>query len=169
MSPTAPPGLAQLLNASFEHVAVAAPRLRDLVPIYIDLLGGRPIWASDNLEYGFRVVCVGYADGTWHELMEPLQGSTFFDKFFARRPTGGLHHITFLVTDIAAAHEICVERGFTVVGRNDESDEWKEFFLDLRETHGTLIQIGQSSLSLTHTWTMDQILNGEHGNGVPSP
>jgi methylmalonyl-CoA/ethylmalonyl-CoA epimerase len=169
MQPDAPQGLAQLLGASFEHVAVAAPRLRDLVPIYVDLLGGRPIWASDNLTYGFRVVCISYADGSWHELMEPLGGSTFFDKFFSKRPSGGLHHITFLVSDIAAAHQICEEHGFTVVGRSDESDEWKEFFLDLRETHGTLIQIGQSSLQLNQTWTMDQILNGEHGNGVPSP
>jgi methylmalonyl-CoA/ethylmalonyl-CoA epimerase len=162
-------GLAQLLGASFEHVAVAAPRLRDLVPIYVDLLGGRPLWASDNLAYGFRVVVIGYADGTWHELMEPLRESTFFDKFFSKRPTGGLHHITFLVDDIAGAHQICEERGFTVVGRSDESDDWKEFFLDLRQTHGTLIQIGQSSLQLNHTWTIEQILRGEHGNGEPSP
>lgn len=163
------PNLAQLLNVRFEHVAVAAPRLRDLVPIYVDLLGGRPIWASDNLDYGFRVVCIAYADGTWHELMEPLRGSSFFDRFFAKRPTGGLHHITFLVDDIATAHELAISHGFTVVGRNDESDEWKEFFLDLRQTHGTLIQIGQSCLVLDHTWTMEQILNGEHGNGEPSP
>lgn len=163
------PGLAQELGAEFEHVGLAAPRLRDLVPLYIDLLGGRPIWVSDNLAYGFRVVCVGYANGTWHELMEPLPGSTFFDKFFAKRPTGGLHHITFRVSDIDRAHRRCEERGFPVVSRIDESDVWKEFFLDLSHTHGTLVQIVESGLQLNQTWTIEQILAGEHGTGIPSP
>ncbi len=162
-------GLAQELSAEFEHVAVAAPRLRDLTPIYVDLLGGRPIWASDSTEYGFRVVWIEYANGTWHELMEPLAGSTFFDKFFAKRPYGGLHHITFLVNDLDRAQAICKDRGFKVVGFNNQEGQWKEFFLDISETHGTLIQIAESALELNQDWTIEQILNGEHGNGIPSP
>ena len=161
--------LAHIIGAEFEHVAIAAPRIRDLLPTYVDLLGGKPIWASDNTAYGFRVVCIGYANGTWHELMEPLRGSTFFDKFFNKRPAGGAHHITFTVTDINQAQQTCEAHGFTIVGRSDESPEWKEFFLDLKETSGTLIQIAESTLKLDHTWTMEQILNGEHGNGIPSP
>ena len=161
--------LAHIIGAEFEHVAIAAPRIRDLLPIYLDLLGGKPIWASDNTAYGFRVVCIGYTNGTWHELMEPLHGSAFFDKFFSKRPAGGAHHITFTVKDIDQAQATCEAHGFAIVGRSDESPEWKEFFLDLRETSGTLIQIGESKLKLDHTWTMEQILNGVHGNGIPIP
>lgn len=169
MSESVIKGLAQELGAEFEHVAVAAPSLRMLTPIYVDLLGGKPIWASDSTEYGFRVVCIEYAKGTWHEIMEPLAGSTFFEKFFAKRPNGGLHHITFLVSDIARAREICERKGFKIVNYDDSGEKWKEFFLDLSETYGTLIQIGQSGLVLNQSWTIEQILNGEHGNGIPSP
>lgn len=161
--------LAVQLGVKFEHVAVAAPSLRQLFPIYVDLLGGKPKWASDNLDYGFRVVWIEYADGTWHELMEPLAGSTFFDKFFAKRPLGGLHHITFLVNDIAKAKEICLAKGFEIIGYHDANEDWKEFFLDLSQTAGTLIQIGQSEIKTDQNWTAEQILNGEHGNGIPSP
>lgn len=161
--------LARIIEAKFEHVAIAAPRIRDLLPIYLDLLGGKPIWASDSTTYGFRVVWIEYGNGTWHELMEPLRGSTFFDKFFSKRPAGGAHHITFTVKDINQAQAACEAQGFAIVGRSDESSEWKEFFLDLRETSGTLIQIAETTLKLDHMWTIEQILNGEHGNGIPSP
>lgn len=161
--------LAEMLDAEFEHVAVAAPSLRQLVPIYADLLGGKPIWASDNTDYGFRVVWLRYENDTYHELMEPLEGSTFFDKFFSKRPGGGLHHITFLVNDIEKAKQICLRKGFKVSGYSDADADWKEFFLDLSETFGTLIQIGQGRVNTNQTWTIAQILNGEHGNGIPSP
>jgi methylmalonyl-CoA/ethylmalonyl-CoA epimerase len=162
-------GMLADLNVQFEHVAVAAPSLRYLVPIYVDLLGGRPIWASDNMEYGFRVVWIEYSDGSWHELMEPLAGSDFFDKFFSKRPMGGLHHITFLVSDIDKARNLCLAKGFEIRGYNDSDEIWKEFFLDLADSLGTLIQIGQSAITVNQSWTMEQILSGAHGNGVPSP
>lgn len=162
-------GLLAELDVQFEHVAVAAPSLRYLVPIYVDLLGGKPIWASDNIQYGFRVVWIEYSDGSWHELMEPLEGSNFFDKFFSHRPMGGLHHITFLVSDLAKARTLCQAKGFEIRGYHDSDELWKEFFLDLTQSFGTLIQIGQSAITVNQSLTIEQILNGDHGNGKPSP
>ncbi|TMR05679.1 hypothetical protein ETD86_52985 [Nonomuraea turkmeniaca] len=71
------------LEATFDHTAVAAPRIRDLLPIYRDLLGGRHLGGGgDNRAAGYRTLQLSYANGSKAELMEPLTGSTFFDSFF---------------------------------------------------------------------------------------
>src|SRR5205085_8797529 len=93
----------EALDAVFDHVGVAAPRLRDLLPIYHDLLGGRFLQGGDNARVGYRALQLAYHDGTKIELLEPLDGSTFFDSFFRRTAGGGLHHVTFTVGDMPAA------------------------------------------------------------------
>ncbi|MFD0471365.1 hypothetical protein ACFQ0B_25900 [Nonomuraea thailandensis] len=71
------------LEVHFDHTAVAAPRIRDLLPIYRDLLGGRHLGGGgDNRIAGYRTFQLTYGNGNKVELMEPLAGSTFFDSFF---------------------------------------------------------------------------------------
>ncbi len=59
-------------GAVLDHVAVAALRIRDLLPIYHDLLGGRFLTGGDNRVVGYRAVHLGYDGGGKIELLEPL-------------------------------------------------------------------------------------------------
>lgn len=166
-----PPGLAGV-PAVFDHVAFAAPRLRDLLPLYVDVLGGRPIWAGDDLERGYRVLELGLAAGTKVEMMEPLRGSTFFDRFFRGKPQGGVHHVAFLVPDIEQAISVLRGQGLEPIMISLDGPFWREAFLHPRAAHGALIQIAETDGSWNNDWataTIDQILNGERGNGEPSP
>jgi methylmalonyl-CoA/ethylmalonyl-CoA epimerase len=90
----APSAYSLPIAAVFDHTAVAAPRIRDLLPIYLDLLGGTFVQGGDNPRVGYRALQLEYQSGGRIELMEPLLGSSFFDSFFARKGSG-LHHITF--------------------------------------------------------------------------
>ncbi|MDA0634611.1 VOC family protein [Nonomuraea sp. MCN248] len=162
------------IEVAFDHTAVAAPRIRDLLPIYHDLLRGRHLGGGgDNRTAGYRTLQLVYANGSKIELMEPLAGSTFFDSFFElTRGRGGVHHLNFHVSDIDAAVARLTERGYRLHGLNLSEPRWREVFLHPKEAHGVLIQLAQVGPRPDGPRaTLEEVLagNGRNGNGVPSP
>jgi methylmalonyl-CoA/ethylmalonyl-CoA epimerase len=160
------------LETTFDHACVAAARIRDLLPLYRDILGGSFVQGGDNVRVGYRALQLGYEDGSRIELMEPLRGSTFLDSFFARG--GGLHHVTFKVSDLRAAVRAAEAAGLTVVGYYDEDPDWKEAFVHPRSAQGVLVQFAEASPGyppLRTEITLEDVLagNGIPGNGEPSP
>jgi len=119
---SAEPITGPFVAAVFDHTAHAAPSIRTLLRVYQDLLGSVSVGGGDNTRVGYRVVHLQFDNGSKIELMEPLDGSTFFDSFFARMPHGGLHHVTFRVPDIRAAIVRMQQLGFrpTAVYLDDE-------------------------------------------------
>ncbi|RVX43657.1 methylmalonyl-CoA epimerase [Nonomuraea polychroma] len=163
------------LEVTFDHTAVAAPRIRDLLPIYRDLLGGRHLGGGgDNRVAGYRTLQLSYANGSKVELMEPLAGSTFFDSFFElTRGRGGVHHLNFHVSDLTAAVARLTARGYRLHGLDRSDPRWQEVFLHPKEAYGVLIQLAQPG-----AWdvadrrpTLEDVLAGRggNGNGIPSP
>lgn len=161
------------LGASFDHASVAAPRIRDLLPLYRDLLGGHFLFGGDNARVGFRWLQLSYRDDTKIELIEPLSGSTLFDSFFRRTGGGGLHHVTFKVDDIDATVRRLQEEGYRPHGLNLDDPSWLEVFLHPKETGGTLIQLVHEAepVVVPPGLTLDDVLagRGEHGTGTASP
>jgi methylmalonyl-CoA/ethylmalonyl-CoA epimerase len=135
-----PPGL----QAVFDHAAHASHRIRDLLPLYAEQLGGTLLYGGPNVRVGYRGVVLGFAGGGKIELLEPIDGSTFFDSFFARQPLGGLHHLTFRVADLAEAVQRARAAAFEIVGVNDDDPNWREAFVHPRAGHGVLVQFVQS-------------------------
>lgn len=131
--------------ARFDHAAHAAPRIRDLLPLYMDALGGRFLYGDTNEEVGFRAVQIEYGGGTKIELIEATEGSGFLDGFLRRNPAGGLHHVTYRVPDLDAAIAMAERAGFAVFGVNTERPEWKEAFIHPRAAHGVLVQLAQTA------------------------
>ncbi|MEV4174933.1 VOC family protein [Nonomuraea sp. NPDC049709] len=163
------------LEVHFDHTAVAAPRIRDLLPIYRDLLGGRHLGGGgDNRMAGYRTLQLTYANGGKVELMEPLAGSTFFDSFFElTRGRGGVHHLNFHVSDLAAAVARLTGRGYRLHGLNQADPRWQEVFLHPKEAHGVLIQLAQPGPRHPDDArpTLEEVLAGQgrNGNRIPSP
>jgi methylmalonyl-CoA/ethylmalonyl-CoA epimerase len=171
--PAADGALLSGLDAVFDHAAHAAHRIRDLLLLYRDLLGGRFLNGGDNPRTGYRVVQLGFRDGTKVELMEPRSGSSFLESFLASRPHGGLHHLTFKVTDIHAALHRIEELGLTATGVNFDNPNWRELFVHPRQGFGALLQLAQQG---PEPWgrpglTLDDVLagRGPNGDGRPSP
>ncbi len=167
--------LLQSCAAVFDHAAIAARRLRDLLPLYRDVLGGEFLAGDDNQRVGYRALQLRYPDGTRIELMEPLAGSTFFDKFFAGKGEG-LHHITFKVPDLHAALAILERHRIPTTGAYLENPDWLEVFVHPKVANGVLVQIAQAGRSgPVEGWgggvSMEDLLAGRglHGSGIPSP
>jgi len=164
-------GLAAELGATFDHVAIAGRRIRDMLPLWRETLGGRFVVGADNPAAGWRAVRLEVG-GTWCvELIEPLPGSAFLDSYLARRPEGGLHHVTFLVDDVRAAFERFAGRGYEPFGADHE---WFQMFVHPRRAGGVLLQLMRR---LTHgqadgpPMTIEDVLagRGHRGTGVSSP
>jgi methylmalonyl-CoA/ethylmalonyl-CoA epimerase len=159
------------VEAVFDHACVAAPRMRDLLPLYQDVLRGTFCEGGDNIRVGYRALQLRYGNGTRFELMEPLRGSTFLDSFFRRG--GGLHHVTFKVEDLHGAVRAAEAAGYTIVGVYDEDPEWLEAFVHPRSASGALVQFAQTHMfpPARPPVTLEDVLAGRGvpGNGEPSP
>ena len=171
-------GLASELGATFDHVAIAGRRIRDMLPLWRDTLGGKFVVGADNPEIGWRAVRLELA-GIWClELIEPLAGSTFLDSFLRHRPEGGMHHLTFLMDDVQAAFEQFAARGYEPFGADQE---WFQMFVHPRRAGGVLLQLmrrphgrgddGQDSGAGGRVMTVEDVLAGRgyRGTGVSSP
>jgi methylmalonyl-CoA/ethylmalonyl-CoA epimerase len=166
-------GLAGELGATFDHVAIAGRRIRDMLPLWQDTLGGRFVVGADNPAVGWRTVRLELG-GIWCvELIEPLPGSAFLDGFLRNRPDGGVHHVTFLVDDVRTAFRRFAERGYEPFGADEE---WSQMFVHPRRAGGVLLQLmrrrahgrdGHGSLVMT----VEDVLAGRgyNGTGLSSP
>jgi methylmalonyl-CoA/ethylmalonyl-CoA epimerase len=160
------------IGCHFDHVAIAAPRLRDLIPLWVDAMQGEFIGGGDNVPVGYRTARVAYSGGFAVELMEPLAGSGFFDKFFAHNSAGGVHHITFNVDNHELAYERLIASGYEPFGRSYANPSWHEMFLHPKIAHGVLVQVVRHppERSVSDV-TLEQHLAGlsPRSTGVPSP
>jgi methylmalonyl-CoA/ethylmalonyl-CoA epimerase len=157
------------IEVTFDHVAVAADRIRDLLPLYQTLLKGRFLTGGDSPETGYRAIQLE-CGGATVELLEPLPGSTFLDTFLARG--AGIHHLTFMVDDVESAIASIRGAGLTPIAVSLDDPDWQEAFLHPRETGGTLIQLSSRPRgpSPAPNLSLADVLagRGRRGTGVAS-
>jgi methylmalonyl-CoA/ethylmalonyl-CoA epimerase len=137
-------GLLAEIGAVYDHVAHAVPSIKELLPLYRDLLGGLVRSGGISQWGGHLAVVIEYADGGKIELLEPVRrNAPSIGGFLAASPRGGLHHVTFKVPDIRRALDRVLAAGYHPVGTNLEQEAWRETFLHPRETGGVLLQLAQ--------------------------
>lgn len=131
-------------QAVLDHVAVAAPALADGWELFGGLLGGS--WAYGGESPGFWWGQLEYSAGPKVELMTPTGGpdAAFLERFLDDRGPG-VHHLNFLVPDLARALATIRAHGIEPVSEGQDSSGWKEAFLHPRDAYGTVIQIAQQA------------------------
>lgn len=164
--------LAGDIGATFDHVAVAGRRIRDMLPLWRDTLGARFVVGADNPEIGWRALRLELG-GIWCvELIEPLAGSAFLDSYLRRHPEGGMHHVTFLVDDVRVAFERFAAHGYEPFGADEQ---WFQMFVHPRRAGGVLLQLMRRHLAHGDAgqpvMTVEDVLagRGHRGTGLSSP
>jgi methylmalonyl-CoA/ethylmalonyl-CoA epimerase len=132
---------------SLDHTAIAVHRIDDALPLYRDLMGGDPQELSEHPEKGFKSLTLRYPGGGAIELIAPLGEDGFLHRFLAARGEG-VHHITFMVDDLAACVAEARAVGVRVVDEDYRRPAWREAFISPRSAHGTIIQLAQSDRDL---------------------
>ncbi|WP_348721306.1 methylmalonyl-CoA epimerase [uncultured Candidatus Puniceispirillum sp.] len=125
------------------HIAIAVPDVEKAAMYWRDALG-TDVSAVENLpEHGVRIVFVNAPNGKV-ELMEPLGAASPITLFLQRNPDGGMHHICYEVTDIAAACDHLIAKGARVLGDGNPKTGAHGnpvVFLHPKDFNGTLIEL----------------------------
>jgi methylmalonyl-CoA epimerase len=123
------------------HVAVAVPSLAEAIPFYRDLLGytvDEPRLIAD------QHVRVAFAtrDGTRIELLEPADGESGVARFVAERGRPTLHHLCFLVDDLAGTLGRLADEGVELIDHAPRRGvEGLVAFLHPRAANGVLVEL----------------------------
>ena len=123
------------------HVAVAVPSLDDAIPFSRDLLGysvDEPRTIADQ-----RVrVAFATRDGSRVELLEPTDGESGVARFVAERGRPTLHHLCFVVDDLAGTLVRLANEGVELVDRAPRRGvEGQVAFLHPRAANGVLVEL----------------------------
>ena len=132
------------------HVAVAVPSLVEAIPFYRDLLGydvDEPRLIAD------QHVRVAFAthEGTRIELLEPANAQSGVARFVAEHGRPTLHHLCFVVDDLAATLARLTTEGVELVDHAPRRGvEGLVAFLHPRAANGVLVElIDRASLATT--------------------
>jgi methylmalonyl-CoA/ethylmalonyl-CoA epimerase len=123
------------------HVAVAVPSLSETIPFYRDVLGYR---VDEPRVIADQRVRVAFAtrDGSRVELLEPTDTQSGVARFVADRGRPTLHHLCFVVDDLASTLVRLASEGVELVDHAPRRGvEGLVAFLHPRAANGVLVEL----------------------------
>ena len=132
------------------HVAVAVPSLAETIPFYRDVLGYRVDEPRLIAEQRVRVV-FATREGSRVELLEPEDTESGVARFVAERGRPTLHHLCFVVDDLAETLVRLADEGVELVDHTPRRGvDGLVAFLHPRAANGVLVElIDRASLATT--------------------
>lgn len=141
-----------MIACHLDHCALAVERYADVLPRYVDELGGT--FLEGGPEDGFIWQQYVYANGMRLELLEPNRVEHFdFLRRFLDRNGPGPHHLTFKCQDIEAAIAEATAAGYEAVNVHLDDPNWKEAFLHPKSAPGIVVQLAWSHHDMGHAHT----------------
>ena len=134
-----------------DHLALATPDPNAALASLVGDLGATVLGGGDAIGFRWVQVFLGHDQapnsGMKLELITPWEpeNNDFLQRFIARHGEGP-HHLTFKVSNLAAELSRLRDLGFEPVGVNLSNPEWREAFLLPRQSHGTVVQLAESSI-----------------------
>lgn len=141
--------MADRIDATPDHVAVAVPDFDAADPRWRDALGGR--WVAWYHAHGlFRSRQSRFRGGAKLELLMPSERDPSPGNFVRRyldRFGAQVHHVTLKVPDLHEAIGILEGVGLDVVDVDDSDPGWQEGFVRPSQVGGLIVQIAYSAHS----------------------
>jgi methylmalonyl-CoA/ethylmalonyl-CoA epimerase len=123
------------------HVAIAVPRIEEALPFFRDTLGFSAETVHDLADQHVRVVFLGDKNQRI-ELVQPTDGESGVAKFVAEHPKPTLHHVCYVVDDLAGTLARIERDGVTLVDRAPRRGaEGMVAFIHPRASGGVLIEL----------------------------
>ncbi len=122
----------------FDHVGVATRDAVTLADLFADLFDAS-IAHREEFD-GMRVVFLELDDGSYFELLEPVEGGTIAD--YLDRDGPGIHHVALTTDDISGALNRARDLGVDLVDEEPRPGAWghEVAFLHPRSTGGVLVE-----------------------------
>ena len=131
---------------ALDHTAIAVRSIQAALPLYRDLLGGKPNGFERLSHKGFMWLTLRYPNGSQVELLEPVGANGFLHSFLERYGEG-VHHMTFIVGDLRRAVERARGASLRVVDEDYRDERWQEAFISPRSAFGTIVQLAQTNMN----------------------
>jgi methylmalonyl-CoA/ethylmalonyl-CoA epimerase len=123
------------------HVAIAVPRIAEALPFFRDTLGLSAERIRELADQRVRVVFLGDKDQRI-ELIEPTDGESGVAKFVAEHHRPTLHHVCYVVEDLAGTLGRLERDGVELVDRTPRRGaEGMVAFIHPRASGGVLIEL----------------------------
>jgi methylmalonyl-CoA/ethylmalonyl-CoA epimerase len=123
------------------HVAVAVPNIEEALPFFRDTLGLRAGTISELPDQRVRVTFLG-DERQRFELIQPVDDSSGVAKFVAERGRPTLHHVCYVVDDLAGALARLERDGVELVDRAPRKGaEGMVAFIHPRASGGVLVEL----------------------------
>jgi len=123
------------------HIAIAVPRIEHALPFYRDTLGLRSGPVRDLPDQRIRVTFVGDARQRI-ELIEPTDRESGVARFVAERGKPTLHHVCYVVDDLAGTLSSLGGDGVELIDRTPRRGaEGMVAFIHPRASGGVLIEL----------------------------
>ena len=123
------------------HVAIAVPNIDDALPFFRDALGLPADRIRDLPDQRVRMVFLGDAKGRI-ELIQPIDGESGVAKFVAEHPKPTLHHVCYIVDDLAGMLDGLARDGVELIDRAPRRGaEGMVAFIHPRASGGVLIEL----------------------------
>ena len=123
------------------HVAIAVPRLEEAIPFFRDKLGLAADRIRELPDQHVRMVFLGDAHGRI-ELIQPSDGESGVAKFVAEHPKPTLHHVCYVVDDLAGILDTLARDGVELIDRAPRRGaEGMVAFIHPRASGGVLIEL----------------------------
>lgn len=128
------------------HVAIAVADAQKAAKIYGTAFGAEISDAVPLPEHGVITVFATLPN-TKIEFIQPLGENSPIQKFVAKNPDGGIHHICYEVPDIIAARDQLIAEGARVLGDGTPkigAHGKPVLFLHPKDFSGALVEIEES-------------------------
>jgi len=123
------------------HVAIAVPRIEDALPFFRDTLGLSADRVRDLPDQHVRMVFLGDAKGRI-ELIQPMDDESGVARFVTEHPKPTLHHVCYVVDDLAAMLAELAREGVELIDRAPRRGaEGMVAFVHPRASGGVLIEL----------------------------
>ncbi|GAA2428021.1 hypothetical protein GCM10010191_46200 [Actinomadura vinacea] len=134
----------RVTGTEFDHTSFAVRDMAYWVRRLRRDLGATPIAGEVLPEFRYLLFHVGdERAGARLELMD-ARGDGFLTRFLARHGDAP-HHLTFIVSDLAATVERARRQGLAVVNDDLGHPPWREAFLAPDAIHGVVVQLAQTT------------------------
>jgi methylmalonyl-CoA/ethylmalonyl-CoA epimerase len=126
------------------HVAIAVPDLMAAAAFYRDILGAEVSDPIDLVDHGVASVFVKLSNVKL-ELLTPLGENSPIERYLAKNPAGGLHHLCFEVNDIQASANVLETSAVRVLSKSKPGANGQPVvFMHPKDTFGCLLELEEA-------------------------
>jgi methylmalonyl-CoA/ethylmalonyl-CoA epimerase len=131
------------MKLELSHIALACPAIAQLAEkLKVLSLKIETIHEVPTEKVKAAMLPVGVSEHFRLELLEPTQPDSPISKFLAKRPEGGIHHVSFEVTQIEKWYSLLTQEGFEVLPPGiRKAARGKALFIHPKSMGGVLVEL----------------------------